>query len=314
VRAILLLLIWIGGASDVFAIDFARYHAQDEINSYMRDLAAANPGLVRFRALGYSEQGREIDYVVISKGDPETLPALYLNGTHHGNEKSSTESVLGLIDYLVTHRGDPHVGPLLDAYAIYLQPLVNPDGHAANTRGDARGRDPNRDYSYPERSDDESFKTPPVRLVKELTDKVKFHAAIAYHSGMEAVLWPLCYTPAHAAEYDTFYTLSKLTAEAMGIGQYMQSFRDYPSRGEFIDYAYLVHGTIALTLEVSAQGNPPAPELAAVVRRAIAGGMTFMLGVMQLDEGSLEIRHAPEARPAAPAIALATKPLAAVAE
>lgn len=283
------------GAGDLYAIAFDRYHTQVEINAYMRELAAKHPQLVRFHALGYSEQGREINYVVIAKGDPETKLALYMNGTHHGNEKSSTESVLGLLEYLVTHRNSSDIAPLLESYAIYIQPLVNPDGHAANSRMDSGGRDPNRDYSFPERGEEHSFKSSEIRLVKELTDRVKFRAAIAWHSGMEAVLWPLGFTSQKAADYDTFYTLSKLSAEAMGVRQFQQSYLDYPTRGEFIDYMYMQHGTLALTFEVSQAGTPPVNQLAGVVRRAVAGGVTFMLGVMQLDEGTLELRKPPTA-------------------
>jgi hypothetical protein len=251
---------------------------------------------VRFRHLGYSEQGRDISYVVIAKGDADALPAIYLNGTHHGNEKSSTETVLGIIDYVVEHRTDPDIAHILESYALYLQPMINPDGHALNTRADASGRDPNRDYAYPERGDDDSFKIGAVKLVKELADKVHFRAAAAFHSGMEGVLWPWCFGPQKNGEQDTFYTLSKIAAEAMGMTRYAQSYRDYPTKGEFIDYLYMTHGTLALTIEVSNEGNPPAARLKGYVQRAVIGGLSFVHAVQQLDEGTLEIKRVPEDR------------------
>lgn len=292
-RALIGATLWIV-STQLFAIDFSRYHTTDEINVYLRDVAQDHPNLVRLQHLGYSERGREINYVVISKADSDTAPALFINGTHHGNEKSGTEGVLGLIDFLTTNSTDPDVAALLDTYAIYIQPLVNPDGHAANSRFDPQGRDPNRDYSYPDRGDEDSFKVQPVRLVKQLTDRVRFRAAAAFHSGMEAVLWPWCYTSQRNADYDTFYTLSKLTARAMGVDRYVQSFRDYPTSGEFIDYVYNTHGTMALTLEVSADPAPPPASLPRLVRRAVAGGMAFMLGIRELDQGLLPLERAPE--------------------
>jgi len=123
---------------------------------------------------------------------------------------------------------------------------------------------------------------------------VKFRAAAAYHSGMEAVLWPWAHTSARTNDQDTFYTLSKATAQAMGMTQYLQSYYDYPTRGEFIDYVYMAHGTLALTFEVSAQGNPPASQLAGVVRRSVNGAMTFMRGVQLLDTGRLELIRTPD--------------------
>ena len=175
--------------------------------------------------------------------------------------------------------------------------MINPDGHALNSRNDARGRDPNRDYAFPERSDEESFKIAAVKLVKDLSDKVHFHAAAAFHSGMEGVLWPWCFSSQKNAEQDTFYTLSKIAAEAMGMTRYAQSFRDYPTKGEFIDYLYMTHGTLAVTIEVSNDGNPPAARLTHYVQRAVIGGLAFVHAVMMLDEGGLEIKHAPEQKP-----------------
>jgi predicted deacylase len=294
-RALWAVLFWLVSASNLWAIDFNKYHSQEEINSYLKQVAADHPDIARFHFLGYSQRGRDINYVVIAKGDAEAMPAIYLNGTHHGNEKSSTETILAVIDYLVTNRTQPQVAELLENYAIYLQPLVNPDGHAANTREDVQGRDPNRDYSYPERSDEDSFKTPQIKLVKELADRVRFRAAAAYHSGMEAVLWPWCFTSQRPADNDTFYTISKATARAMGMTRYVQSHSDYATRGEFIDYVYMAHGTVAVTVEVSNDATPPPSRLNAVVQRAVAGSMAFMLQILELDRGQLKIEHPTEA-------------------
>lgn len=297
-KAMILLWAWFACLPAIAqAIDFSHYHSQEEINGYLHQVARERPDLVHFHKLGYSEQGREINYVVIAKGDAEQLPAIYLNGTHHGNEKSSTETVIGIIDYLLSHSKDPEIAHILESYALYLQPLINPDGHALNSRNDARGRDPNRDYAFPERSDEESFKISAVKLVKELSDKVHFRAAAAFHSGMEGVLWPWCYSSQKNAEQDTFYTLSKIAAEAMGMKRYAQSYRDYPTKGEFIDYLYMTHGTLALTIEVSNESTPAAQRLAGYVQRGVIGGLSFVHAVMQLDEGTLEIKRAPEQKP-----------------
>ncbi len=290
-RALWAVLFWLVSATDLWAIGFDRYHSQEEINSYLKEVAAEHPEIAHFHFLGYSQRGRDINYLVLAKGDPDAVPAIYLNGTHHGNEKSSTETVLAVIDYLVNNRTNAQVAELLDNYAIYLQPLVNPDGHAANTREDYQGKDPNRDYSFPERSDEDSFKTPQVKLVKDLADRVRFRAAAAFHSGMEGVLWPWCFTSQRPADNDTFFTIAKTTALSMNMNRYVQSYSDYATRGEFIDYVYMAHGTVAVTVEVSNDPTPPAAKLAAVVRRAVAGSMTFMLQILELDRGQLKVEH-----------------------
>ena len=275
------------------AIEFKRYHSQDEINAYLREVAKAQPSLVVFDKLGQSDKGRELSYVVITKALRADAPVLYLNGTHHGNEKSSTETILGVIDHLTRNQNDPVVADLLSRYRIFLQPMVNADGHAANTREDAFGRDPNRDYAYPGKDDSDAFHISFIRLVKELVDKMNVRAAIAYHSGMEAVLWPWCASKSPTAIKDTFHTLSKIAAEAMGFRNYKQSYYDYPSYGEFIDYLFQKQGTLAVTFEVSSAGNPPASQLERVVERAVKGTMAYLKAVADLDAGRLALVPAP---------------------
>lgn len=263
-------------------LSFARYHSQEEIHAFLTGLAADHPGLVRFETLGASRQGREIAYVVVSRAaDPATVPALYFNGTHHGDEWSSTEGILGLADHLVTHRDEPAVRAVLDAYAVYLQPLVNPDGHAAKTRTDSRGVDPNRDYAYPERPDAQSFAVPEIALVKGLVDRIKPRAAVAYHSGAESVLWSWCYTGTTTADDAVLSATSGAAAAAMGFDRWLQSYDDYPSTGEFIDYAYDRYRTQALTFELSNTKTPSEPQLAGIVARSVKGAVAVLDAVTQ---------------------------------
>jgi predicted deacylase len=275
------------------ALNFNAYHSQAQINQALHDAAAQNPALVTFHQLGASEQGRELDYVVIAT-DPK-LPAIYLNGTHHGDEPSSTETVLGTLSYLLDHRDDADVKSLLAHYRVFLQPLVNADGHAANTREDPEGRDPNRDYSYPERSDADSFDIGFIKLVKDLVDKEHFRAAIAFHSGEEGVLWPWCYTNAPTRDADTFYTLSKTAANAAGMDYFVQSYDDYATEGEFTDYAYWKTGTLAVTMEVSNAKRPNERDLPDVVANAVRGTVAFMEAVEAFDGQRLVLRTAPPA-------------------
>lgn len=278
----------------LLALDFQKYHSQDEINWYLAAMSEAKPQLVETKLLGYSYQGREINYAIIQPKDGQPREAIFINGTHHGNEKSSTESVLGLMDYLLAHQKSARVSQLLSRYAIYILPLVNPDGHAANTRMDAHGRDLNRDYAYPERSLKNSFKSESTRLIKNLMDQVPFRAALAYHAGMEAILWPACYTDVPPTHRSVFRTLAQRAAAAMGISRYLQSYRDYPTEGEFIDFAYATYGTLAVTLEVSEDPTPPEAHLLGIVERSIAGAMSYMTGVMDLGLGRLEVKDEPQ--------------------
>lgn len=275
-------------------IDFKKYHSQDEINGYLRSVAQENPSLVTFESLGKSDKGKEINFITLTHTNPSTAPAIHLNGTHHGNEKSSTETTLGIIDYLLAHQSEPEVKKLLDRYVVIVQPLVNPDGHAANTREDTNGRDPNRDYVYPGiSSEGQAFKSVIIRHVRTLLERFKVHAAIAYHSGMEGVLWPWCAKSAPTEIKDKFQTLSKTAAQAMGMSYAVQSYFDYPSYGEYTDYAFLKYGTLGVTFEVSSAGNPSVSQLDSVVKRAVKGTFAYLDAVVALDEGRLRLEPAP---------------------
>ena len=279
-----LLLIFFSVVPAAHALEFDRYHEQSEIAAYLRQVAVDYPDHVQFVLMGQSAEGREIAYIrLTAPGDRSGRGAIYLNGTHHGNEKSSTEGMLGVIDFLLERLDDPFVEELLTSYELYLQPLVNPDGHARNTRGDSRGRDPNRDYAYPGRSEAQSFDLPEIQLVKELVDTTEPAAAIAMHSGMEGVLWPWCFTGERTPDHDIFLNLSRWAAGAMEMSLYRQSYYDYPTRGEFIDYVYMKFGTLGVTFEVSRQPTPRERDLAYYVTKTIQGTMAYLEGISNLE-------------------------------
>ena len=202
------------------AIQFDRYHTQQEIASYFQAVAAALPGLAEVQVLGKSQQGRDVVCLVLNATGKASPPAIFFNGTHHGDEKSSTEVTLALVGQLLGHRAEEGVRKTLLTYALYFLPIVNPDGQKT-------------------------------------------------------------------ADNDLFYTLSKSAAEAMGFDTYLQSYNDYPTQGEYVDYAYMRDKTLAITVEVSTQKAPGAGSLAGIVHKSFLGTMAFVQGVGGYDGASL---------------------------
>jgi hypothetical protein len=268
-----------------FALSFDHYHTVGEINDFMKAQSLAYSHIATYKKLGLSPQNREIGYVIVTNGSLNNKEAIYFNGTHHGDEKSSTEAVLGLIEYFTVNATKKEVAAYLDQYALYFQPLVNPDGHAAGTRVTSKGVDPNRDYSYPDRKDEDSFKEPEIQLVKSLADQVKFRGAVAYHSGIIEILWPWCYTATASLDNDLLASVTKKMAQATGVTRYMRSNLDYATTGEFIDYLYWKHGTIALTVELSKVKTPPITEIPGIIQTSIKGAMTLMDALNQHTKG-----------------------------
>ena len=260
----------------------------------MQDVAEATPGYIQYNVVGTSGQDRVIDYLAINLTGYQDPPAILLIGTHHGDEKSATDTLLGVIDYLLRHLEDPVIDKVMDYYALYVLPVLNPDGHNAHTRGNAKGDDLNRDYAYPGMDESEAFQTPETAALKHLLDDVAFSGAAAYHSGMRAILWPWCYSGNETEDADVFYTIGKAIADAMGITYIDQSYNDFQSFGEFIDYTYSKHNTISLTVEVSTKKTPPAQELQGYVDQVVDGAIAFMDALYEFDNGKLVLEEAPE--------------------
>lgn len=270
---------------------FDAYHDHAFINQWMQELSRESPETFRYEELGLSRGGRSIAMLVVT-GPSGRAPGVYFNGAHHGNEKVSAEAVLGLIDWFRQNPDDDRARSILEHWTLYLQPVVNPDGHVSGSRFDLTGIDPNRDYGVPGRADIPAFRAPETRLVAGVLARHPIYAAAAIHSGMEAVLWPYCYTRKPNPLSAVFRHLSVKTAAAMDINWVTQSSHDYYSTGEFIDYAFIKHGVLALTLEISLDNQPRPDRLPVVVDRSVRGALAFIEGLTTLPEHLVSTREA----------------------
>jgi len=75
---------------------------------------------------------------------------------------------------------------------------------------------------------------------------------------------------------DLFEKLGSSAALALGTGNYQQSVEDYPTSGEFIDYAYGAHQTLAFTFEISKKMRPKPPSLRYHLQRSVAATLSFL--------------------------------------
>jgi predicted deacylase len=256
----------------IHAYSVGRYHEVAEINDWMQELARKNPKLLTHEVVGQSRLGRDIAILTLGRGDRK----VYLNATHHGNEPAATEALLGVTAFLVTQSNRTDIRQLLASTTIVIQPLVNPDGHAARTRGDSTGLDLNRDYWSPANPEQARFAAVETRLVRQLMVRHKFHVAASWHAGMEGILWPWGWTQEAPSQFQMFRDLSRAMAHAMGLATFKQSWSDYPTTGEFTDWAWARHKTAALTVEVSSEAAPHPSELSGLIRASINGTLKLL--------------------------------------
>ncbi len=86
-----------GGKVDV---RFDRYYDYDQTTAILKEFASAYPDLVTLQSIGTSLQGRDVWLVTVNApktGPHDRKPAMYIDGSIHGNEIQATEVVLNTL-------------------------------------------------------------------------------------------------------------------------------------------------------------------------------------------------------------------------
>ncbi len=185
---------------------------------------------------------------------------------------------------------DSQVRGLVDAAAIWIVPLVNPDGleysiqsyryWRKNRRDNGDGSfgiDINRNYGYQWGADNDgsspypdseiyrgsaAFSEPETRAVRDFFLSRNIRALISYHSFSQTIMYPWGYT-LQPAEKDA--AMSAIAARMAALIQavngrtylYGESSRElYLTNGDLTDWAYGTAGIPAYTIEL-----PPADEI-----------------------------------------------------
>jgi len=149
-------------ASDMTrAIEWQSYPAYTQYDSIMRKFAADYPAICSLDTIGTSILGRLVLVLKISDNvhiDEADEPEVFYSSTMHGDELAGFVLMLRLAEYLLTNYAtDSYVRYLVDNLQIYINPLANPDGtyrtgdevSSNPTRGNANGRDLNRNFPDP---------------------------------------------------------------------------------------------------------------------------------------------------------------------
>lgn len=136
------------------------YHSYADMTTLLQSYAnaygsnqAVNPDICRLVSLGQSVQGRELWAMLITDNPDveEFEPEFKYVSTIHGDETVGTELCLYFIDHLLSqYTVSNRINRLVNRTAIWVVPLMNPDGHALGTRFNANGYDLNRSFpSWP---------------------------------------------------------------------------------------------------------------------------------------------------------------------
>ncbi len=112
---------------------------------------------------------------------------------------------------------------------------------------------------YATRSGPSPASEPEVKVVQNFLIKHPVYALATLHTGIQCVLFPWCYSPEPTADHDFMETVSRDMAKAItkGTGRpfyFKQSYHDYPTTAELIDWAYGRLSIHSYTIEVYSGG------------------------------------------------------------
>lgn len=295
------------------------------IRATLRAWAAADT-VLHLDSIGASIEGRPIVAVKIgASADSPSRPNVLFMATHHAREWVSTEMAMKLIRWIV----DSLPPSLLAQRDVWVIPVQNPDGYQY-TFTDARlwrknrrlngdgtyGIDLNRNYpgfwgldnvGSSNMPPSEVYRGPAPASEPETQAVVAFHAAhppviaVSYHTYSGLILHPYGHrTGAQAPDRTLFQALagtdllpavrdfvpsSNITYYHPGPGWNL-----YPTNGEYTDWAYRAHGTIAFTPELTSGCCTPDsglfydfrfPDDSALVEQVFRDNLPFAVSLIQ---------------------------------
>ncbi len=131
---------------------------------------------------GRSVQGRPITATAIGTGRQCVL----VIGGIHGNEPASATLCWQLLAYLRAHQ------ELIYGLKVIIVPAANPDGLAANTRGNARGVDVNRNfatgnYQATATHGGEAMSQPEARYLRGIIDRYRPARILTVHQPLACI-------------------------------------------------------------------------------------------------------------------------------
>ncbi|KAL4436066.1 hypothetical protein ABPG77_005514 [Micractinium sp. CCAP 211/92] len=251
-----------------------RYIDNSELTDRLKDLEKRCKGIARLVEIGKSVKGSPLWALEIADhpGQAEPEPAVKYVGNVHGDEPTGRVLTLALAEWLcANHKSDPRAKRIVTSMHLWLVPSMNPDGFDARSRGNANGRDLNRDF--PDRFSNAAMEAsgseqPEVAAIMEWSLATGFVASASMHEGALVANYPWDGTPDETTRYeacpddDTFRHLAALyasTHQTMALanntefphGGTTNGAAWYPIYGSMQDWNYIKARCMELTLELS---------------------------------------------------------------
>jgi carboxypeptidase T len=256
---------------------FAEYRDYRAITERIQALAASHPALARVEPIGASFESRTLWAIKIGGTATDATPML-LSGTQHAREWISPMVATCIADRLVNnYASDPAVRDFVDHTALWVVPVVNPDGYQytwsnnrywrKNRRG-SHGVDLNRNWdlawggagsSGSKLSDvyrgERPFSEPETAALRDLALREHIALHVDLHSFSQLLLYPWGYTATPAPDAARFAAVGDRLASAIyathGVPyKLLSSVELYAAAGTMTDWMYGVAHAFSYTIEL----------------------------------------------------------------
>ena len=232
----------------------------------------------------------------LSQEELEALPAMYVDGVHHGNEGMSAEAAfLFLQDVLERSTTDPSY---LEGKRLVVTPVMNADGYLQDCRNNWNGVDLNRNYPYmwgmygtsdtrgscpasgTYRGPSEGSEIETQANI-ELMRGMNLYVYFSGHTGSNDIVLPWKITGEYAvpiADWDLYEYFLNESSNVSGL-----SYRDPSGAGESIAWGYGARTAISVIVEVDEMQWSP------IETTTIRGALTNELLMYDLAWENLEL-------------------------
>lgn len=253
----------------------AGYPSHAEIERKLKAAEAKNPEIIKVFSIGQSVRGQELWVAKISDNVAiqEQEPKFKYIANMHGDEIAGRELMVLLIEEMAEKYGkDAELTELINHTEIYILPSMNPDGAQRPQRGNANGRDLNR--NFPDIvSDSRSTpigREPETQAVMNFQASLQFALSANFHGGTQVVNYP----------WDSKYDLhplddfiKELSLEYADLNPEMRDSHEFPGgitngadwyvvRRGMQDWSYFWFNDLQLTIELTHRKYPPYGEIA----------------------------------------------------
>ncbi|MEZ5198808.1 MAG: M14 family zinc carboxypeptidase [Bacteroidales bacterium] len=247
------------------------YHSYEEIIELADSLVTHFPDICQRIVYGMDASGvyeltalKISDNVSVDEPEAEVM----FDGGIHGDEIGGAENVIRFArDLCIGYGEDPDIAFLIDNREIWLYLMVNPWGREYMSRYNINGIDLNRDWCY--MWDAWGGSPGPCsqvesKALRECMYNNQFVIHTSYHSGTEYISCPWSYRPDVPHDMPHILQMAGLYASESGYSnmEYGQGFNGmYAINGSTKDSNYGMMGSIAWSMEISYDKQPPASQI-----------------------------------------------------